>query len=69
MERDALQNDKLHEIQPEISNRVLRHFKTRINQVIFTRCGVKHMINHVFFSKVKTLLNVGLADSKTHLTV
>ena len=48
-EWDALENNKLHEIQPEVSHRILRHFKNRFDQVVFTRCRIGHTrITHGF---------------------
>ncbi len=39
---DSCTNNKLHEIHQEISNRFLISFKTRFDQVLFTRCCIGH---------------------------
>ncbi len=39
-EWDTCTNNKLHEIHLEISNRFLISFKTRFDQVVFTRCHI-----------------------------
>lgn len=56
-EWDTLENNKLHEIQPEITHRGIRHFKKRADQVIFTRWRIEHT-RLTFYSKMRTLPNV-----------